>query len=258
MRPEAMNPAAAVLQNEPDSALASVMVKWAGVHAGYGGADVLEGVDLTVAQGEVVAVLGRNGAGKTTLLNALFNLGPRVSGKIEVKGQLVNGWPTHRIARLGVGLVPQGRGVFAALTVEESLRLGGLVRRDQHPRWTLDRMYEAFPRLYEKRRTASGALSGGERQMLALARALLTQADVIVLDEPSEGLSPKAVQDVLVHHLQQLAADGMTVIMVEQNLALALQVATRVAVIARGTVAHVGSASAFGADRALQHQLLGV
>lgn len=233
-------------------------VKWIGVHAGYDGADVLSGIDLAVAPGEVVAVLGRNGAGKTTLLNALFNLGPRLSGTIEVKGQAVNGWPTYRIARLGLGLVPQGRGVFAPLTVEESLKLGALARRDVPMRWTLDRVYDAFPRLCEKRRTASGALSGGERQMLALARALLTQSDVIVLDEPSEGLSPKAVQDVLVHHLMQLAAEGMTVVIVEQNLALALRVASRVVVLARGTVAHVGSATEFGADRALQHRLLGV
>lgn len=229
-----------------------------GVGVAHDGADILAGVDLTVAQGDVLALLGRNGVGKTSLLNAIFNLGPRVRGEILVKGQAVMGWPTHRIANLGVGLVPQGRGVFAPLSVSESLRLATLSRRDVPERWTLPRVYDAFPRLHDKRRTAAGALSGGERQMLALARALLTQADLLILDEPSEGLSPKAVDDLLVHHLPRLAAEGMTVVLVEQNLALCLQVAQRAAVLAQGRVAYDGTIADLRADRDLQHRLLGV
>lgn len=238
-------------------------VEIVGLHAAYDGADVLAGVDLRVGAGEIVAVLGRNGAGKTTLLNALFNLGPRVSGSLAIKGQSIAGWPTHRIARLGVALVPQGRGVFAPLTVHESLSLATLAAGSRKPGgqslpWTLARVYEAFPRLYDKRAMSSGALSGGERQMLALARALLTQSDILALDEPSEGLSPKAVDELLVTHLPLLAAEGLTILLVEQNLALALRVAQRAVVLSQQRVAFDGTSQALAADAALQHRLLGV
>jgi len=231
--------------------------------AGYDGADVLTDIHLRINRGDVLAVLGRNGAGKTTLLNALFNLGPRVRGAIHVKGEHVTDWPTHRIARLGVALVPQGRGVFAPLTVHESLSLATLASRRRVPAshgapWTIERVYEMFERLYEKRALSSGALSGGERQMLALGRALLTQSDVLALDEPSEGLSPKAVDDILVTHLPRLAAEGLTIVLVEQNLALAMKVATRAVVLAQGRVAFDGTCAALAADPALEHRLLGV
>lgn len=241
----------------------SPVIDMRAVSAGYGGADVLSDIELRVDGGDVLAVLGRNGAGKTTLLEALFNLGPRVRGVVHVKGERVNGWPTHRIARLGVALVPQGRGVFAPLTVHESLSLATLSARHRVPGshatpWTIERVYEMFERLYEKRATSSGALSGGERQMLALGRALLTQSDVLALDEPSEGLSPKAVDDILVTHLPRLAAQGLTIVLVEQNLALSLQVATRAVVLAQGRMAFDGAPRALAADSALQHRLLGV
>ena len=229
------------------------------VSAGYEGANVLSGIDLAVAPGEVLAVLGRNGAGKTTLLNALLNLGPKVSGQIEVKGQSVVGWPTHKVARLGVALVPQGRGVFSTLTVRESLGLATLPKSSEgQTRWTLERVYEVFPRLAEKRRTASGALSGGERQMLALGRALLTQADVLLLDEPSEGLSPQSVEAVLVGQIALLAAEGMTVVLVEQNLALSLRVAPRCVVLAEGSIQFDGASDTLAGEPTLQHRLLGV
>lgn len=229
------------------------------VCVGYDGANVLSGIDLTVAPGEVMALLGRNGAGKTTLLNALFNLGPKVTGHIALKGQSVVGWPTHKIARLGVALVPQGRGVFSTLTVRESLGLATLTKSSVgQARWTIDRIFDVFPRLAEKRRTASGALSGGERQMLAMGRALLTQADVLLLDEPSEGLSPQSVESVLVDQIALLAAEGMTVVLVEQNLALSLRVAPRCVVLAEGSIQFDGTSAALAQNATLQHRLLGV
>ncbi|WP_253207227.1 ABC transporter ATP-binding protein [Verticiella alkaliphila] len=229
------------------------------VRAGYGGGTILNGVDLDLARGEVLALLGRNGAGKTTLLHTVFNLGPTVQGEIHVRGEDVHGWPTHRIAQLGVALVPQGRGVFADLDVQDSLRLATLAPRPQQttPAWTLDAVYARFPRLFERRRTRSGALSGGERQMLALGRALLTQADVIALDEPSEGLAPQAVA-ALQEHLAELARDGTTLLLVEQNTALALHLAHRVAVLGHGRVVFDGTPEALAADRATLHTHLGV
>jgi branched-chain amino acid transport system ATP-binding protein len=233
------------------------LVRFEKVSAGYGGVTVLDSIDLSLMRGEVLAVLGRNGAGKTTLLNALFNLGPELGGHITVKGESVTGWPTHRIARLGLALVPQGRGVFHTLAVHESLRLATLARRPAGA-WTLDRVYREFPRLHERRLASSGALSGGERQMLALARALLTQADVIVLDEPSEGLAPLAVEEVLVHHVARLASEGLTVVLAEQNVAMALRVATRALVLSAGRVVFDGTPAALAADHALHQEHLGV
>jgi len=233
------------------------LVRFENVSAGYGGVTVLDRIDLRLMRGEVLAVLGRNGAGKTTLLNALFNLGPELSGRITVKGESVIDWPTHRIARLGLALVPQGRGVFHTLAVHESLRLATLARRPAGA-WTLERVWREFPRLHERRMASSGALSGGERQMLALARALLTQADVIVLDEPSEGLAPLAVEEVLVHHVARLASEGLTVVLAEQNVAMALRVATRALVLSAGRVVFDGTPAALAADHALHQEHLGV
>ncbi len=238
---------------------AAPVIALRGLRAGYGGGAILDAVDLDLRRGDVLALLGRNGAGKTTLLHALFNLGPTVQGTVQVHGQDVRGWPTHRIARLGLALVPQGRGVFADLDVQDSLRLATLAPRPRAaaPTWTLDAVYARFPRLHERRRTRSGALSGGERQMLALGRALLTQADAIVLDEPSEGLAPQAVE-ALQGHLLELAREGTTLLLVEQNTALALGVAHRVAVLATGRIVFDGAPAALAADHATQRQHLGL
>lgn len=246
-------------RTHPAVATAEPLLRLRNVRAGYGGGAILTGVDLDLARGEVLALLGRNGAGKTTLLHTVFNLGPAAHGDIHVRGQDVRGWPTHRIARLGLALVPQGRGVFADLDVEDSLRLATLAPRARNaaPKWTLEAVYARFPRLHERRRTRSGALSGGERQMLALGRALLTQADVIALDEPSEGLAPQAVA-ALQTHLAELARDGTTLLLVEQNTALALHLAHRVAVLAQGRVVFDGTPAALAADRATLHAHLGV
>ncbi|TSH88305.1 ABC transporter ATP-binding protein [Verticiella sediminum] len=248
-------PNAAALAAQPGTANAVVSLR--NVHAGYGGGAVLRGVDLELKAGDVLAVLGRNGAGKTTLLNALFNLGPDVHGDILVHGRRVNGWPTHRIARAGLALVPQGRGVFASLAVQENLRLATLTPRSRRL-WSLDDVYALFPRLHERRNAASGMLSGGERQMLAVGRALLTQAEVIALDEPSEGLAPMLVQSVLAPALRTLAERGTTLLLVEQNLGLALDVATHTVVLAQGRVAYAGAPERLRRDHDAVHRLLGI
>jgi branched-chain amino acid transport system ATP-binding protein len=227
-----------------------------GVSAGHGGATVLHDIVLDVQAGERVAVLGRNGAGKTTLVGAMLNLGPQVAGSIRVLGREVAGWPTHRIARLGVGLVPQGRGVFPDLTVTDNLRLATLARRAGP--WTLERVFALFPRLAERRAARSGALSGGERQMLAIGRALLTQPALLVLDEPSEGLAPRLAEEVIVETLARLSAEGTTVLLVEQNLALALRSCDRAVVLGGGRIAFDGSAAALRGMDGLLGEHLGV
>jgi len=228
----------------------------AGVTAGHGGAAVLRDISLAVQAGERVAVLGRNGAGKTTLVGAVLNLGPQIGGSIRVMGQDVAGWPTHRIARLGVALVPQGRGAFAELTVSENLRLATLARRAGP--WTPERVFALFPRLAERRAASGGALSGGERQMLAIGRALLTQPALLVLDEPSEGLAPLLAEEVIVDTLARLSAEGTTVLLVEQNLPLALRSCGRAVVLGSGRIVFDGSAAALGGMGGLLAEHLGV
>jgi branched-chain amino acid transport system ATP-binding protein len=173
-----------------------------------------------------------------------------------VFGREVAGWPTHRIARLGVALVPQGRGTFPDLTVTENLRLATL-GRCRGP-WTFDRIFTLFPRLAERRAAMSGALSGGERQMLAMGRALLTQASILVLDEPSEGLAPPVAEEVIVTTLGSLAAEGKTVLLVEQNLSLTLRACERAVVLAGGRIVFDGPSVALQADAAILGRHLGV
>lgn len=227
-----------------------------GLTAGHGGAAVIRDLSLSLRRGERVAVLGRNGAGKTTLAHAIFNLGPQVAGSVRVMGQDVGGWPTHRIARLGIALVPQGRGAFPDLTVTENLRLATVGRRAGD--WTLDRVFTLFPRLAERRAAMSSALSGGERQMLAIGRALLTQATLLVLDEPTEGLAPQLAESVIVGTLGRLAAEGKTVLLVEQNVPLALRACDRAVVLAGGRAVFDGASAALLAQPGLLAEHLGV
>lgn len=230
-----------------------------GLNARYDRADILESLSLEIPAGQSVALLGRNGAGKTSLLHCLFNMGPQWSGQITVHGQSIAGWPTHKIALLGMALVPQGRGRFPTLTVQESLRLAGLARRPRSDdRWTLGSIYEAMPRLYERRQSSCSALSGGERQLLALARALLTQSSIIVLDEPSEGLAPMTIQDTLLPQLQTLNEQGITVLIAEQNLSLALQLADRALLLGNGQLVYDGPAEQLRQDAALLQRHLGL
>ena len=227
-----------------------------GVSAGHGGAVVVEDVTLSIAAGECGALLGRNGAGKTTLVHALFNLGPQVTGAVRVKGRDVAGWPTHRIARLGMALVPQGRGGFADLSVRENLRLATL--RSPQGAWTLQRVFALFPRLAERQAAPSGALSGGERQMLAIGRALLTQAQILVLDEPSEGLAPTLAGQLILETLGRLREEGKTVLLVEQNVGLALRACERAVVLAAGRIVFDGQAGDLAGSQDLLQRHLGL
>ncbi len=224
------------------------------INSFYGDSHILFDVSLTVGRNEVVALLGRNGAGKTTTLRSIMGLVTPRSGSIRLDGRAISGLPPFEIARLGLQLVPEERAIFGQLTVEENLRLAALTAPQA---WTLDRIYEFFPRLRERRRSGGRQLSGGEQQMLAIARALIRDAQVILLDEPFEGLAPLIVRD-LVRISRDLAAQGRTILVVEQNVVAALSFADRVYVLNNGHVAWEGTPAALRGDPALMKAHLGV
>lgn len=227
------------------------MLKVEGLQAGYGHGQVLFDVELTAEPGSIVAVLGRNGAGKTTLLHTIQGLIRARAGSVKWEGRELVGLPAHKVARAGVALVPQGRRVFAPLTVEDNLRV-----RDGGGAWTAPRVWELFPSLHNRRAVRAGALSGGEQQMLAIARALLTSPRLLLMDEPSEGLAPTIV-DSLSDVIVGLRQTGLAVVLVEQNLGVALDIADRVEVMVRGRTVHRSSPEQLRADPALVNQLLG-
>ncbi|MGB6102590.1 MAG: ATP-binding cassette domain-containing protein [Pusillimonas sp.] len=230
-----------------------------GVSNGYGGAEVISDITFAIEPGECVALLGRNGAGKTTLLHSIFNIGPPCAGRIRFEGQHIARRPTHQIARLGMALVPQGRGSFPNLRVRESLGLATLAPRGPAVRpCTLADIYQRFPRLHERRDTLCANLSGGERQLLALARALLTQASLILLDEPSEGLAPMAIRDMLQPELLKLRGQGYTVLIAEQNINLALAVATRAIILSDRRIVFDNSVQELKAHPGIQRAHLGL
>ncbi|KAF0845034.1 ABC transporter ATP-binding protein [Nocardia caishijiensis] len=227
------------------------------LHAGYGAAKVLHGVSFSVAEGDVCAVLGPNGAGKTTLLRALCGM-VKVRGTLRLHGEDVTGRAPEAMARLGVAHVPEGRGTFAPLTVEENLRLGAYSRRDRAGiESDLRRVYEYFPILHDKRRDPAGGLSGGQQQMVAIGRALMLRPRLLLLDEPSLGLSPLVTQELfgIVHTIN--AEERTTVIVVEQNAHLALGVAHRAHVLESGRIVLSGSADEIKADEQVVRSYLG-
>jgi branched-chain amino acid transport system ATP-binding protein len=209
------------------------MLTLSDVHAGYATASVLRGVQMRIDSGEVVALLGRNGMGKTTLVRTICGMRPPAlsAGSITFSGQDISALHSYEIARLGIGLVPQGRRVFGSLTVDENLRV---VQRNGAANgrtgWTVDAVYDFFPRLAERAKENGATLSGGEQQMLAIGRALMTNPTLLVMDEPSEGLAP-AVLDVIHDRLQQLRTTGLAVLVAEQNVDLALDLADRVYIL---------------------------
>jgi branched-chain amino acid transport system ATP-binding protein len=226
-----------------------------GLRAGYHGSVVLHGVDLTVPDGGAVALLGRNGVGKSTFLAAVMGLLKPLSGSVRVGGRELAGAPADVVARAGVAIVPQGRRVFADLTVEQNLAIA--VRRRAAGPWTVERVYRALPRLAERRRHRGDQLSGGEQQLLAIARALLLNPRLLLLDEPSEGLAPVVVAQVT-ELIAGLRGEGLSVLLVEQDLRAAFALAEEIAVMSKGQIVHRVPTPEFRADPARAHELLGV
>jgi branched-chain amino acid transport system ATP-binding protein len=223
-----------------------------GIHTYYGESHVLHGVSLRVAAGQAVALLGRNGAGKTTAIRSIVGFTPPRAGRVVFEGQAIERWPAYRIARRGLALVPQGRRIFAPLSVRENLLLGARASG-----WTLDRVFALFPRLRERQAQAGGTLSGGEQQMLAIGRALLTNGRLLLLDEPSEGLAPRIVREIG-SILVALKAERLSLLLVEQNYHLALRVADRVYVMNKGQIVYEGTPAGLEADEEIKRRYLGV
>jgi branched-chain amino acid transport system ATP-binding protein len=223
-----------------------------GLHTYYGKSHILHGVSLEVEEGKITALLGRNGAGKSTTLRSLMGLTPAREGKITVFGQDTTRWPTFRIAALGVGFVPEGRRIFANLSVEENLK----VPLERGGPWTIERIFQLFPRLEERKFNRGRQLSGGEQEMLSIGRALLLNPRLLILDEPSQGLAPLIVREVF-RIVQQMKAEGISVLLVEQNARMSLEIADNAYVLDDGIVVYSGTAQALAADEARVRSLAG-
>jgi branched-chain amino acid transport system ATP-binding protein len=219
------------------------LLETTGLDTFYGKSQVLRGVSFEVPRGEITALLGRNGAGKTTTLRSIMGLTPPRRGVVRFNGQDITGKPPHAVFRLGVGYVPEGRQIFPHLDVGENLRLAERARGAAR-RWTLDRIFEYFPVLQQRWRQRGRSLSGGEQQMLAIARALAGNPDLLMLDEPSQGLAPLVVQE-LGHILARLRGEGVTILLVEQNVRMALAVTDRVLVLGKGALVFAGATAEF-------------
>jgi branched-chain amino acid transport system ATP-binding protein len=228
-----------------------------GLKVAYGGINAVKGIDLEVRAGELVALIGANGAGKTSTLKALAGLIKPAAGRIHYNGEDITALPAHELVRRGLALVPEGRGVFGRLTVEENLAMGAYTRRDQaRVQVDFDRVYGSLPRLAERRRQPAGTLSGGEQQMLAIGRALMSRPKLLLLDEPSMGLAPLMVQNIF-ETIRAIAAEGATLLLVEQNAKLALETCQRGYVMESGCIATVDSSRRLLADPQVRRAYLG-
>ena len=229
-----------------------------GLHAAYGATRVLHGIDLDLAAGSVTALLGANGAGKTTTLRALCQMMVRTTGSIVLDGERVDGRSCEQIVCRGVAHVPDGRGTFTALPVEDNLRLGAYTQADRgQAQHDMERMYGYFPRLHERRQQQAGTLSGGEQQMLAIARALMSRPRLLLLDEPSFGLAPLIVQDIFAIMRRINLEQGVSILLVEQNAALALDLADHAYLLETGRIVRAGTAAELRADDAVRKAYLG-
>ena len=228
-----------------------------GLQVAYGGIQAVKGIDLVVAQGELVCLIGANGAGKTTTLKGITGLQPVKSGSIHYGGEDITGKPAFQLVRKGLSMVPEGRGVFGALTIEENLAMGAYTRSDHVAiRQDVERVFTLFPRLKERRRQTAGTLSGGEQQMLAMGRAMLSRPKLLLLDEPSMGLAPLMVQKVF-ETVIAIAKEGVTILLIEQNAKLALEVSDRGYVMESGEVTLSGKASQLLSDPKVRAAYLG-
>jgi branched-chain amino acid transport system ATP-binding protein len=223
------------------------------VHAYYGKSHILQGVSLRVGQGEVVSLLGRNGAGKTTSLKSICGLIAPKRGRVVLDGVDIAGWPPYRVSQSGLGLVPENRGIFGLLSVEENL---SIARRRGSP-WSLNDIYKIFPRLEERRRNGGSQLSGGEQQMLSIARALLNGPKLLMLDEPVEGLAP-VIADEIVNQIRKIRDAGVPILLVEQNLAVCMALADRHYILELGRIVYEADATRFNADADARDRYLGV
>lgn len=236
--------------------MAAEILRLERVNAYYGDSHVLHNVSFQLVESRVLGLLGRNGAGKTTCISSIAGLLPPRQGSIRLLGQATEKSPPEAISRLGVGLVPQGRRVFRSLTVLENLSVAA--RRRRHGReWSFERVFELFPRLAERRKNFAGTLSGGEQQMLAIGRALMGNPSLLLLDEPSEGLAPQIVSELSEVFLR-LKGDGMSIVLVEQNLRLAMSIADEVVILANGVVAFSGEAASLERSSDVIEKHLGV
>jgi len=224
------------------------------LHTAYGRSRVLFGVSIDVQAGECVCLLGRNGVGKTTTMRSIMGLTPPTSGRVEWNGRDITGWSPYRVARAGIGFVPEDRRIFAELTVWENVDVASRATGRANG-WTVERVFDLFPTLRELASRRGGHLSGGEQQMLTIARTLMGNPELLLLDEPSEGLAPLVV-DHLLEQIARLKREGLTILLAEQNVEFSLELANRVYVLEKGSLRFNGAAATLRDDAALRHELL--
>jgi branched-chain amino acid transport system ATP-binding protein len=227
------------------------------IHTYYGSSYIVQGVSLSVPDHAVVALLGRNGMGKTTTIRSIMGLTPPRTGRVVYAGRRISGLPSHAVARAGLALVPQGRRIFPSLTVRENLLVPARSGSPSSGAWGLDRVCALFPILYERRNQPGGLLSGGQQQMLAISRALMTNPTLLLMDEPSEGLSP-AILRQLTEVIQQLKAEGLSILLVEQNVRMALELSEYVYILSKGRLVYESSTEALRAQEGVMASHLGV
>jgi branched-chain amino acid transport system ATP-binding protein len=237
--------------------VAAALLELNKLEVAYGGIHAVKGIDLIVRQGELVCLIGANGAGKTTTLKGITGLQPVKAGKIVYDGNDVTGKPPFQLVRKGLSMVPEGRGVFGALTIEENLAMGAYSRKDRNEiRQDVERVFGLFPRLKERRKQTAGTLSGGEQQMLAMGRAIMSRPKLLLLDEPSMGLAPLMVQKVF-ETVLAISGEGVTILLIEQNAKLALEVSNRGYVMESGTITLSGDARQLLSDPKVREAYLG-